>query len=148
MSENFEIQELPKTHGDSIRKLAAAMLRYQVRIMLPVLVAGVILFTVLYGTAGLLGSAIGLVVACLSSLFTLWLMRLSADHGPWAGMAAALGGFTGKMIILLIVFTLLRDVSALHKESLAFTLLAGVLVAAGADVLAFRRTKVPTIIPS
>jgi hypothetical protein len=148
MSENLEMTDLPKTHGDSVRKLAAAMLRYQIRIVLPVLVVAVIVFTVLYGTAGLLGAAIGLVVACLSSVFTLWLMRLSADHGPWAGMAAALGGFSGKMIILLIVFILLRDVTALHKESLAFTMLAGVLVAAGADIVAFRKTKIPTIIPS
>jgi hypothetical protein len=148
MSENMGIEELPKTHGEALLRLAEAMLRCQVRLVLPALAAAVVVFTVLNGTAGLRGALVGAVISCLSSLFTLWLMRLSANHGPYAGMAAALGGFVGKMIILLIAFTLLRGVTALHPESLAFTMLVGVLVAAGADVLAFRQTKLPTIIPS
>jgi ATP synthase protein I len=148
MSEQFQIQDLPKTHEEALQRLAAAMLRWQVRVMVPALVVCVVLFTVVNGTAGLLGSVIGSVTAVASSLFTFALMRVSAKHGPYAGLAAALGGFIGKMIILLVVFTPLRDVAAIHAYSLAITMLAGVLTAAGADMVAFRRTKLPTIIPS
>lgn len=148
MSEEFQVEDLPRTHEEALQRLAAAMLRWQVRVMVPALVVCVVLFTVLNGSAGLLGSAVGAVAAVASSLFTFWLMRVSAKHGPHAGLAAALGGFIGKMIILLVVFTPLRDVPAVHAYSLAITMLAGILTAAGADMIAFRRTKLPTIIPS
>lgn len=148
MSENFQVQDLPKTHTEALQQLAAAMLRWQARLMVPALVVCVVVFTVVNGTAGLLGSVIGAVTACVSSLFTFALMRVSAKHGPHAGLAAALGGFIGKMIILLVVFTPLRGVEAIHAYSLAITMMVGILVAAGADMVAFRKTKLPTIIPS
>jgi len=146
MSENFEVADLPKTHTEALQRLAEAMLRWQAKVMVPALVLAVILFTVLYGTAGLLGAGIGAVAACGSSLFTFWLMRVSAKHGPHAGLAAALGGFIGKMVILLAVFMPLRGVEAVHSYSLAITMLVGILTAAGADMVAFRKTKLPTII--
>jgi ATP synthase protein I len=148
MTEEMKIEKLPDTHAGAVVRLADAMLRFQVRIVLPVLAVAIAVFTVVFGAAGLLGALVGAVICCASSAFTLWLMRLSAPHGPYAGMAAALGGFAGKMIILLITFMLLGGVTALHPKALAFTMLAGVLVAAGADVVAFRKTKIPTVIPS
>jgi hypothetical protein len=54
----------------------------------------------------------------------------------------------GKMVILLAVFLPLRDVEAVHSYSLAITMLVGILTAAGADMVAFRKTKLPTIIIS
>jgi ATP synthase protein I len=148
MSEKPKSETYPETHGQVVLKLADAQLRYQVRLVLPVLAVAVILCTVLAGLAGLWGSLVGSVVAIASSAVTLWLMRISANQGPHLAMAAAMGGFVGKMIILLVVLTLLGDVEALHRNALAFTMLAGVVVAAVADGLAFKKTKLPTIIPS
>src|SRR5690242_6062253 len=110
MTEDLKIEKLPATPAESVLRLAGAMLRYQVRIVLPVLAVAVVVFTVIFGIAGLFGSLVGAVITCFSSAATLWLMRLSAPHGPYAGMAAALGGFVAKMLILLVTFTLLRDV--------------------------------------
>jgi hypothetical protein len=148
MSENFEVADLPKTHTEALQRLAEAMLRWQLKVMVPALVLALILFTVLEGAPGLLGAGIGVIAACGSSLFTFWLMRVSAKHGPHAGLAAALGGFIGKMVILLAVFLPLRGVEAVHSYSLAITMLVGILTAAGADMVAFRKTKLPTIIIS
>jgi ATP synthase protein I len=141
-------EKYPETHGEVVLKLADAQLRYQVRLVLPVLAVAVVLATVLAGPHGLWGSLVGAAVAVASSAFTMWLMRISAHQGPHLVMAAALGGFVGKMVILLIVLTLLGDVTVLHRNSLAFTMLAGVIVAAVADAVAFKKTKLPTIIPS
>jgi hypothetical protein len=147
MSEHIEIEKQPDTHGGVVLKLAAAMVRLQLWLVVPTLVVSVILATVLVGSTGLWGALTGAVIAVASSAFTLWLMRISAHQGPHLVMAAALGGFVGKMVILLVVLTLLRDVDALHPKALAFTMLAGVIAAAVADGLAFKRTKLPTIIP-
>jgi ATP synthase protein I len=142
------LDDYPDTHGKIVLKLADAQLRYQIRLVLPVLAVAVILSTVLVGLTGLWGSLVGSAVALASSAFTMWLMRISAHQGPHLVMAAALGGFVGKMIILLVVLTLLGDVTALHRYALALTMLAGVMVAAVADGVAFKKTKLPTIIPS
>jgi ATP synthase protein I len=141
-------EKYPKTHGEVVLKLADAQLRYQIMLVLPVLAIAVVLSTVLAGLNGLWGSLVGSAVAVASSAFTMWLMRISAHQGPHLVMAAALGGFVGKMVILLVVLTLLGDVTALDRNSLAFTMLAGVIVAAVADGVAFKKTKLPTIIPS
>jgi hypothetical protein len=148
MSEKAKTDKYPETHGEIVLKLADAQLRYQVILVLPVLAVAVVLATVLAGLNGLWGALVGAAVAVASSAFTMWLMRISAHQGPHLVMAAALGGFVGKMVILLVVLTLLGDVTALHRNSLAFTMLAGVIVAAVADGVAFRKTKLPTIIPS
>lgn len=67
---------------------------------------------------------------------------------PMFVMVAALGGYIGKMVVLLVVMTLLGWVEGIHRESLAFTMLATIMVWAGAEVVAFKRTKIPTIVPS
>lgn len=149
MSEN-EQQKTPEIdpHARALRTLAEAMFRYALWPSIATVVVGVVIFGILKGTPGALGALVGGALACASSLLTLFLMRKSAAHGPHIGMAASLGGFVAKLFILLLVMTALRDVDALHRISLGLTMVAVVLVAAGAEALAFRRTKLPTIIPA
>jgi hypothetical protein len=140
--------DMPKTHAESVLKLADAMWHTAVWPVLAVVIAGVTVSTLFAGIEGTLGALVGAAVAIASSLATLWLMRKTAAMNPMLVMAAALGGFVGKMLILLIVMMLLRNVTVFHTESLAFTMLAVVLVWAAADAVAFRRTKIPTLIIS
>jgi ATP synthase protein I len=135
-------------HAASVLKLANAMFRMSLWPSLATLVLGVVVAWIAVGTTGALGALVGGTIACLSSLLTVFLMRKTATQGPHIVMAASLGGFVGKMLVLLIVMTLLRGVDVLHARSLAFTMIAVVLVAAAADGVAFRRTKIPTIIPA
>lgn len=138
--------DFPRTHAESVRKLADAMLRYALWPAVAVSVAGIVVATVLFGLNGGVAALVGGAVACASSLATLWLMRRTAALNPHFAMVAALGGFVGKMIILLVVMVVLREVTWLHTGSLAVTMLAAVLVWAGAEAVAFRRTKIPTLI--
>ncbi|GAA3036699.1 hypothetical protein [Actinokineospora globicatena] len=140
----------PRTdpHAQSLLTLANAMFRYALWPSLATIAIGAALFGVLNGTPGLLGALVGGLLAAGSSLLTLVLMRKTAHLGPHIGMAASLGGFVGKLLVLLLVMTALRGVDALHAKSLGITMVAVVVVAAAAEALAFRRTKLPTIIPA
>src|SRR5882757_2868441 len=136
----------PKTHGESVVRLADANLRYALWPGVATVVVGIIAGGVIIGLAGALGALVGGVVACASSLATLWLMRKTSHLQPIVVMGAALGGFAGKMVLLLIVMTVVRPIDWLHTESLAYTMLATVLVWVAMETVAFRRTKVPTLI--
>ncbi|MBB5155301.1 hypothetical protein [Saccharopolyspora phatthalungensis] len=134
-------------HAEIVRKLAAAMLRTAVWPGVATVAIGAIVATVLVGVPGLIGALVGGVVAFASSLLTIWLMRFTGGMSPHFVMVAALGGYIGKMIVLLVVMTLLGGIDMIHRESLAFTMLATVMVWAGAEVVAFKRTKIPTVVP-
>jgi hypothetical protein len=152
MSENEvadpNAQSATDPHAEALRTLAGAMFRYALWPSVATVVLGVVIFGIVNGIPGALGALVGGVLACASSLLTLLLMRKTATQGPHIAMAASLGGFVGKLLVLLLVMTALRGVDGLHPESLGITMVAVVIVAAGMEALAFNRTKLPTIIPA
>jgi ATP synthase protein I len=129
-----------------VTRLADAMLRYALWPALATAVAGIVVFGVLYEVRGGVSALVGAAVAFGSSLATWWLMRKTAALNPMLVMAGALGGFVGKMIVLLLVLMVLREIDWFHVRSLAYTMLAVVIVWAAMDTVAFRRTKLPTLI--
>jgi ATP synthase protein I len=136
----------PKTHAETVTRLADAMLRYALWPAVATVVVGIVVASVLQGVQGGVSALIGGIVAFASSLATWWLMRKTAALNPMMVMTGALGGFFGKMIILLLVLMVFREITWLHAESLAYTMLAVVVVWAAMDTVAFRRTKLPTLI--
>jgi ATP synthase protein I len=138
--------DTPKTHAETVTRLADAMLRYALWPAVATVVVGIVVASVLQGVQGGVSALIGGVVAFASSLGTWWLMRKTAALNPMMVMTGALGGFFGKMIILLLVLMVFREITWLHAESLAYTMLAVVVVWAAMDTVAFRRTKLPTLI--
>lgn len=136
----------PRTHGEAVTRLADAMLRYAILPAVATVVVGVVVASVLHGPRGGVAALVGGAVAFASSMATWWLMRRTAAMNPMMVMTGALGGFVGKMIILLLVLMALREITWLHTESLAYTMLAVVIVWAAMDTVAFRRTKLPTLI--
>jgi ATP synthase protein I len=138
--------DTPKTHAETVTRLADAMLRYALWPAVATVVVGIVVASVLQGVQGGVSALIGGVVAFASSLGTWWLMRKTAALNPMMVMTGALGGFFGKMIILLLVLMVFREITWLHAESLAYTMLAVVVVWAVMDTVAFRRTKLPTLI--
>lgn len=135
-------------HAQSVLKLADAMLRFALWPAVATVVIGAVVSTILSGVPGLLGSLVGGVIAFASSLVTLFMMRKSAALDPFMVMAVALGGYILKVMVLFGVMTGLKGVDAFNRYALAFTTLAVILVWAAAEFLAFRKTKIPTIIPS
>lgn len=116
------------THELTIQRLAGEMFRAAAWAALGTFVLGVVVSTVIWGAAGLIGSLIGGAIAIASSLATLLLMRKTAALDPMFVMVAAFGGFTGKLIVLLAAVILLRGQSWLEPKALGITLVATVVV--------------------
>ncbi|QGK72387.1 hypothetical protein GIY23_18110 [Allosaccharopolyspora coralli] len=134
-------------HAAAMRRLADTMLRTALwpgiaTVGIATVVAGLVV-----GLSGVLGALVGGAVATASSMATIGLIKWSRGMHPMAMMAVALGGYTGKILVLMIVMTLLTWVDALHPMSLALTMLATVLVWTAAEAQGFRKTKIPTIVP-
>lgn len=132
--------------AESVRKLARAMLRTALLPGLLAVAVAAAIATVAVGSAGLSGALIGGVVAFASSLLTIVLMRWSAGLPAQVVMAVAMGGYLLKLLALLVVLVMLRDIESVHTMSLGLTMLATIFVWAGAEVVAFKRTPIPTLI--
>ncbi|GAB3276919.1 hypothetical protein [Parasphingorhabdus pacifica] len=142
-----QVGETENPHAASVRALANAMLRTALVPGAVTVLLGVVIAAVMVGTPGAVGALVGGSVAFASSLVTIGLMRWTGGMNPMFVMAAALGGYVLKMVVLLVVMTLLRGIEGVHTEALAFTMLATIMVWAGAEVFAFKKTKIPTIVP-
>ncbi|MFE0024245.1 hypothetical protein [Amycolatopsis sp. NPDC059021] len=143
-----EKTEQENPHAKVVLQAASAMTKASLTFVPPVIVACIVLFTILNGVPGLLGSLVGGVLAFLSALATLGMMRFSAGLDPMFVMVTALGGYVIKVAVLFGAMSLLRGVSALHPLSLGITMIVAVVVAAAVEFSAYRKTKIPTIIPA
>lgn len=74
-------------------------------------------------------------------------MRMVAAMPVAALLGAVLGGYTLKMAALLLVAAALQGVEAVHPIAFGLSVLAVVVTWAAAEMVAFRRTPIPTIIP-
>jgi F0F1-type ATP synthase assembly protein I len=143
-----EPQEQGNPHAEVVLQAARAMTKASLLVTPPAVVLCIALFTILNGLPGFLGSLVGGVLALLASLSTLGLMKFSAGQDPMFVMVIALGGYVVKVVLLFGALTLLKGVTALHPMSLGITMIVAIMLAAAAEFAAFRKTKIPTIIPS
>jgi ATP synthase protein I len=136
------------THELVIQRLAGEMLRGAAWAALGTFAAGIVVSTVIWGTEGLYGSLIGGVIAIASSLATLLLMHKTAALDPMFVMVAALGGFMGKLIVLLAAVILLRGQDWLEPKALGITLVATVLVTSFLEARASKRSRSQMVVPA
>jgi F0F1-type ATP synthase assembly protein I len=141
-----EAQENP--HVKPVVDAARAMTKASLLVTPPAVLVCIVLFSVLNGLHGFLGSLVGGVLAMLASLSTLGLMRFSAGQDPMFVMVIALSGYVVKVLVLFGALTLLKGVTALHPLSLGITMIVAILLAAGAEFAAFRKTNIPVIVTS
>ena len=135
-------------HAAPVRQLARSMTRASLLWTPPFVIACIALFAVLNGLHGFLGALVGGVLAMVASLSTLGMMKISAGQDPSLVMLIALGGYAAKVILLLVALTLLKGVTVLHPLSLGITMIVAILVAAAVEFGAFRKARIPTIIPA
>ncbi|MFD6072942.1 hypothetical protein [Amycolatopsis lurida] len=141
-----EAEENP--HAKVVLQAANAMTKASLKLVPPAVLVCIVVFTILNGLPGLFGSVLGGVLAIVSALATLGLMRFSAGMDPMFVMVIALGGYVLKLVLLFGALTLLRGVSSIHPMALGVTMIVAILVAAAVEFAAFRKTKIPTIIPA
>jgi ATP synthase protein I len=101
----------------------------------------------LAGSKGLIGAVIGAVVVALFFGISLLVVSRAARVSPQAMMAAALGTFLGKMIVLIVVFGRLQNTTAFNTKAFGLTVLVCVLVYSAAQVLWSMRLKTQYVQP-
>ena len=136
------------THELTVQRLAGEMFREAAWAALGTFVLGVVVSAVIWGTEGLSGALIGGGIAIGSSLATLLLMRKTAALDPMFVMIAALGGFMGKLIVLLAVVVLLRGQTWLEPKALGITLAATVVVTSFLEARASKRSRSQMVVPA
>ncbi|MFD1149569.1 hypothetical protein [Saccharothrix hoggarensis] len=145
-------QDSPKstewTHEAVVRRLAGEMFRGAMWAALGTVAVGAVLWTVLAGVPGLVAALIGGALACLSSVGTLVVMRKTAALPLQVIMVAALAGFMGKLILLIVVMVLLRQFPVLHTNALALTMAATIVVATFMEVRASKRSRSQMVVPT
>lgn len=134
-------------HAQSVRLLATAMFRTGVRFGAIATAGSLLVATMMAGWAGFWGAAVGTGLGFLSSLATIGLMRLGAAMPAQALFGAVMGGYAVKIGLLMVVALPLRRVEQLEPLALGLSVLAVVFAWVIAEVVAFRRTPIPTIIP-
>lgn len=133
-------------HARSVHRLADAMLSWGLRISLPLSLLTLGVAVLVAGAEGLVGGGFGVVLGQGSALVTITMMRMAAARGPNSLLGFALGGYALKMTALLVVMLLLRDVDGFSRPALAFGMLVVVIAWAAGEVVAFQRTKTPTLV--
>ncbi|MGM1061784.1 hypothetical protein [Saccharothrix sp. Mg75] len=136
------------THEVVVRRLAGEMFRGAVWAALGTVAVCAVVATVVAGVPGLVAALIGGAVALLSSVATLVVMRKTASLPVQFIMVAALGGFLGKLIVLIVVMVLLRQFPVLHTNSLALTMAATIVVATFMEARASKRSRSQMVIPT
>ncbi|MFD8493412.1 hypothetical protein [Amycolatopsis sp. NPDC059657] len=148
MSEPADVAEKPNPHAESVLKLAGAMQKATLVVVPPLIAICAVIFLIAKGTPGLLGALVGGAIALASSLVTIGMMRFSAGMDPMFVMVIALGGYIVKILVLFVALNLLRGVESLQPLALGITMLSVIVIAAAVEVRAYKRTKIPTIIPN
>ncbi|WP_307795786.1 hypothetical protein [Amycolatopsis sp. 195334CR] len=142
------VAEKPDPHAEAVLKLASAMQRDMLVAGGAVVAVAVVAAAIWQGLPGLVSALVGGVIALLSAVGTILMMRKTAYLPPSFVLVVALGGYAVKLFVLFGVMFALRYVTYLHELSVGITMIAVILIAAVAEMRAFRRTKIPTIIPA
>jgi len=132
--------------GDTV--VFAAMLSTA---LLPSAVCGLVAVVVLgmtRGTAGLVGSALGVVVTLVFFVAGLVVMRRLSDGNPMTLMVAALAVFLGQLIFLGVIILVLGTVSGLDGVAVGLGALVVALAWQVFQIVAFLRSRRPVFDPS
>lgn len=131
---------------------ADAVFRRALRDMLVLLavlsVLGVGIGWLVAGSAGVWGALIGVGLALVFSGTTVVSMLRTAHSSPQAMAGVVMGAWLGKVIVVIVVLAVLRDLDFYDRTVLAVVLLAGVLGSAVLDYRAVANGRIPYVEPA
>lgn len=145
------------THGTNARPGAAGtaaarrVFRSALRDVLVMLagltVLGVAVGALLAGLPGVWGALLGVGVAVVFSVTTVWTMYRTADSSPTTMAAVVMGGWLAKMVVVVVALVLLRQADFYDKYVFAAVLLVGAVASAYVDYRAVNRGRIPYVDP-
>jgi hypothetical protein len=110
-------------------------------------IAGIATGWVVDGAGAAGAAAVGAAAAAIAGLATPASMLMGAERPVAAFGAVVTGIWLGKMIFLVAVVAAVSRIEGFHRESFAWTMLAGVIASLAVDLWAVRSSRVPYVAP-
>lgn len=132
--------------NDPAAPLRAAV-RYGVIGLITLTIVGSLVSYLLAGLPGLWGALIGSAVGGGFILFTALSVLFSARFNAMTAGALILGGWALKMLLALIVFATLANMTFYSQPALAVVVIAALLLVLGAETYGVLKQRVPYVSP-
>jgi ATP synthase protein I len=125
----------------------AVILRRSAMLTAPVALLMIVLGAVLGGAKGLLGAALGVALVIVFFGISVLVVSLAAKVSPQAMMAAAVGTFLVKILVLIILVGSFQDSTAFNDKIFGLTVIVCVLAYSAAQMISSIRMKMPYVEP-
>lgn len=132
-------------HVATVLRLVSAMQRTAVALTVLVAVVAVVVAAVLRGTSGAVAAGVaagvGLVIGVIGTL----VMRATARVTPVGVLLGALTSFAGKIGLLLVILIVVERAAVFDERVFGFVLLAVTAAYVAGELIAFLRTRTPSV---
>jgi len=125
----------------------AVILRRSAMLTAPVALLMIVLGGVLGGAKGLLGAALGVALVIAFFGISVLVVGRAAKVSPQAMMAAAVGTFLVKIIVLIILLGSFQNSTAFNDKLFGLTVIVCVLAYSAAQMISSIRLKMPYVEP-
>jgi ATP synthase protein I len=125
----------------------AVILRRSALLTAPVALLMIVLGAVLGGTKGLLGAALGVALVIAFFGISVLVVSRAAKVSPQAMMAAAVGTFLVKILVLIILLGAFQNSAAFNDKIFGLTVIVCVIAYSAAQMVSSMRLKVPYVEP-
>ncbi len=131
----------------TLRGVLSRILRQVAVVTVVVTVLGAVVGLLAVGPTGLWGALLGGVVGVVFCVTTVVTMLVSEGRSPQFLAVAVLGGWLAKMIVIVAMLAVLRDLVFYDRFVLAGTLVAIVLASLVIEMRAVTTARVPVVDP-
>jgi ATP synthase protein I len=125
----------------------AVILRRSAMLTAPVALLMIVLGAVLGGSKGLLGAAFGVALVIAFFGISVLVVGRAARVSPQAMMAAAVGTFLVKILVLIILLGTFQNSTAFNDKLFGLTVIVCVLAYSAAQMISSMRLKMPYVEP-
>jgi ATP synthase protein I len=125
----------------------AVILRRSALLTVPVALLMIVLGAVLGGTKGLLGAALGVALVIVFFGISVLVVGRAAKVSPQAMMAAAVGSYLVKILVLIILVGAFQNSTAFNGRFFGLTVIVCVIAYSAAQVLSSMRLKMLYVEP-
>ena len=125
----------------------AVILRRSALLTAPVALLMIVLGAILGGTKGLLGAVIGVGLVIVFFGISVLVVGRASKVSPQAMMAAAVGTFLVKILVLIILLSTFQNSTAFSGKWFGLTVIVCVIAYSAAQMVSSMRLKMPYVEP-
>ena len=125
----------------------AVILRRSAMLTAPVALLMIVLGAVLDGSKGLLGAVLGVALVIAFFGISVLVVGRAAKVSPQAMMAAAVGTFLVKILVLIILVGSFQNSTAFNDRIFGLTVIVCVIAYSAAQMISSIRLKIPYVEP-